>query len=390
MKKIKVLTIITRHNIGGATIQAILSSSNLNKNKYQSFLVKGSEGKDEGNMDDFAKRKKIEPVYIKELSREISLRKDLIAFWKLYQLIKREKPDIVHTHLAKAGTLGRIAAKLAGAPLIVHTFHGNLFHEYFDSIKSRLILNLERLLMRVSTRIIAISHSQEKELLEYRIGDPRKISCIPLGIELDPFLTSENNRGIFRGELNLDNEVPLIGIVARLVPIKGHIYFFKAVKIVSEDFPEARFIVIGNGELREELENLASELGIKKCVIFCGFRDDLVNIYADLDIVVLSSLNEGFPVSIIEALAAKKPVVATDVGGVKELVEDKVTGVLVPKQNPQRLAQGIIYLLKNPQKALRFGENGRKKVYPAFDYTRLVSDIEGLYENLLARLNKFY
>ena len=390
MRKIKVLSIITRHNIGGAAIQAILSSSHLNKNKYKSILVKGSEGEDEGNMDDFAKRKKIEPVYIKELSREISLRKDLIAFWKLYRLIKKEKPDIVHTHLAKAGTLGRIAAKLAGAPLTVHTFHGNLFHEYFDSIKSKLILNLERLLMRVSTRIIAISHSQEKELLEYRIGDPRKISCIPLGIELEPFLTSEDNRGIFRGELNLDNEIPLIGVVARLVPIKGHIYFLKAAKIVSEGFPEARFIVIGNGELREELENLASDLGIKKRVIFCGFRNDLVNIYADLDIVVLSSLNEGLPVSIIEALAAKKPVVATDVGGVKELVEDKVTGVLVPKQNPQRLAQGIIYLLKNPQKALRFGENGRKKVYPAFDYTRLVSDIEGLYENLLAGLNKFY
>lgn len=390
MNKIKVLTIITRHNIGGAASQTIVLSAYLNKNRFQSILVKGSEGKDEGNMDELAKSKKVEPIYIKELCRELSLKKDLIAFWKLYQLIRKEKPDIVHTHTAKAGTLGRLAAKLAGVSVIIHTFHGNVFEGYFNSIKSKLFLNIERFLAFLSDQIIAISHTQKQALLKYGIGNPDKISCIPLGLELEPFLTPENSKGNFRRELNLETNIPLIGIVARLVPIKGHNYFLEAARIVSGDFPEARFILIGDGELRGKLENLASDLGIEEKVIFCGFRNDLVNIYADLDIVVLSSLNEGLPVSIIEALAAKKPVVATNVGGVKDLVEDNVTGILVPKQDPQKLAYGIAFLLQKPEVAKNFGENGRKKVYPALNYTKLISDIEALYESLvLNNLSRF-
>ncbi|OGC83077.1 MAG: hypothetical protein A2W07_00135 [candidate division Zixibacteria bacterium RBG_16_43_9] len=385
MKKIKVLMIITRHNIGGAASQTILLSAYLNKNRFKSIIVKGSEGKDEGNMDDLANSKNVKPIYIKELSREISPRKDLVAFWKLYRIIRREKPDIVHTHLAKAGTLGRVAAKLAGAPIIVHTFHGNLFQEHFNSSQSKFFLNLEKLLMRISNKIIAISNSQKQELLNYKVGDPRKIACIPLGLELEPFLTSEHNRGVFRKELALEEKVPLIGVIARLVPIKGHDYFFEAAKLISQEFPSVRFIVVGDGELRKTLTDLVTDLGIEDKVIFCGFRKDLVNIYADLDIVVLSSLNEGLPVSIIEALAARKAVVATDVGGVKDLVEHGVTGLIVPKQDPQKLAQGMTYLLRNPQEGLKFGENGRKKVYPSLNYTRLVSDIENLYEGLLRK-----
>jgi len=384
MRKIKIVRIITRQNIGGPAFQTVLLTSHLNKNRFKSILIKGKEGKDEGDMEELAKSKKIEPIHIKELSREISLRKDLIAFWRLYRIIRKEKPDIVHTHTAKAGTLGRLAAKLAGVPIIVHTFHGNVFQGYFNSFKSKLFLHIERLLALFSTRLIAISHSQEQDILKYKIGNLQKISCIPLGLELKPFLTSEKKKGVFRKELNIGEKIPLIGIIARLVPIKGHIYFFEAVKIVSQDFPSAKFIVIGDGELRKKLMDLVVDLEIDDKVIFCGFRKDLDNIYADLDVVVLSSLNEGLPVSIIEALGAKKPVVATEVGGVKDLVEDKVTGVLVPKQDPQRLAQGIVYLLKKPEVAKIFGENGRKKVYPTFNYTRLVSNIEELYENLIA------
>lgn len=385
MKKIKVLMIITRHNIGGAASQTILLSAYLNKNRFQSTLIKGSEGKDEGNMDELAKSKKVEPIYIKELCREISLKKDLIAFWKLYQLIRKEKSDIVHTHTAKAGTLGRLAAKLAGVPVIIHTFHGNIFEGYFNSFKSRLFLIIERVLSRVSTKIIAISESQNKELLKYRIGKPHKIARIPLGLELEPFLKVEQKRGAFRKEVSLEDDIPLIGIVARLVPIKGHSYFFEAAKLVSQDFPSAKFIVVGDGELKKGLVNLVKDLGIEDKVIFCGFRNDLVKIYADLDIVVLSSLNEGLPVSIIESLAAKKPVVATDVGGVRDLVEHRVTGILVPKQDSRNLARGIMYLLKNPAEGLKFGDNGRKKVYPVFNYTSLVSETEELYENLLKK-----
>jgi len=385
MKRIKVLRIITRQNIGGPAFQTILLTSHLDHNRFESILVKGSEGKDEGDMDELAKSKKIELIYVKELSREISLRKDLIAFWKLYRIIRREKPDIVHTHTAKAGTLGRFAARLAGVPIVVHTFHGNIFEGYFSSLKSKLFLNIERLLASLSSKVIAISHSQKQALLKYKICNPGRISCIPLGLELEPFLNSEKKKGIFRKELNLDEGIPLIGIVARLVPIKGHIYFLEAAKLVSQDFPSAKFIVVGDGELRKKLMDLVTDLGIKDKVIFCGFRKNLTDIYADLDIVVLSSLNEGLPVSIIEALTAKKAVVATEVGGVRDLVEHGVTGILVPKQDSKNLAQGMLYLLKNPQEGLKFGENGRKKVYPALNYTRLVSDIEELYEDLVAK-----
>jgi glycosyltransferase involved in cell wall biosynthesis len=385
MKKIKILRIITRQNIGGPAFQTILLTTHLNHGRFISILVKGSEGKDEGDMEELARLKKVVPICIRELGREISLRKDLVAFWKLYRLIKKEKPDIVHTHTAKAGTLGRFAAKLAGVPLTVHTFHGNIFEGYFNSFKSRFFLNIERLLATFSDKLIAISPSQKQELLRYNISKPNKIICIPLGLELEPFLDSEKKKGIFRKELNLDQGIPLIGIVARLVPIKGHSNFLEAAKLVSQDFPSARFIVIGDGELRRKLIDLATDLGIKDKVIFCGFRKNLVDIYADLDIVVLSSLNEGLPVSIIEALTARKAVVATEVGGVKDLVENGVTGMLVPNQDSKNLAQGILYLLRNPQERLKFGENGRKKVYPALNYTRLVSDMEELYEDLVAK-----
>jgi glycosyltransferase involved in cell wall biosynthesis len=386
MKKIKVMTIITRHNIGGAASQTILLSAYLNKNRFQSILVKGSEGKDEGSMDELAKSKKVEPIYIKELCREISFKKDLLAFWKLYQLIRKEKPDIVHTHTAKAGTLGRLAARLSGVPVIIHTFHGNIFEGYFNSLKSRFFLIVERALSRISTKIIAISESQKKELLKFRIGNPRKIARIPLGLELEPFLKAEQKKGAFRKELGVEDDIPLIGIVARLVPIKGHSYFFEAAKLVSQDFPSARFIVVGDGELKNGLVNLVKDLGIKDKIIFCGFRNDLAKIYADLDIVVLSSLNEGLPVSIIESLAAQKPVVATDVGGVRDLVEHGVTGILVPKQDSKSLARGILYLLKNPQECIIFGENGKKTVNPAYNITNLFSGITELYENLVMRV----
>ncbi len=387
MKRIKVLRIITRQNIGGPAFQTILLTSHLNRARFKSILVKGSEGKDEGNMDELAKLKGVEPVYVEELGREISWRKDLIAFWKLYRLIRKERPQIVHTHLAKAGTLGRLAAKLAGVPVVVHTFHGNLFQEHFNSTKGSLFLYLERILTRISSKIIAISPSQEKELLRYQVGASRKIARIPLGLDLEPFLTAEQNRGTFRKELALEESTPLIGIVARLVPIKGHSYFFEAAKQIGQAFPLAKFVGVGDGPLRTKLEKLVADSGIEDKVIFCGFRKDLVNVYADLDIVVLSSLNEGLPVSVIEALAAKKAVVATNVGGVKDLIEHMITGIIVPKQDPRKLAQGIEYLLRYPQEALKFGENGRKKVYPWLNYTRLVSDIEDLYESLMLKRN---
>jgi glycosyltransferase involved in cell wall biosynthesis len=381
-RKIKVLRIITRLSVGGSSIHAILLTAHLNKETFHSQLLKGNEGKDEGNLKDLLHRKQVDPVVIPQLKREISLKNDLVTFWKLYRWMCREKPDIVHTHSAKAGTLGRLAAKLAGVPIIIHTFHGHLFRGYFGPKKSRLVVFIERLLALVSTKIVAVTQSQKDELLRYKIAPFQKIVSIPLGLELDLLQNTQKEKGAFRSELGLDNDVALIGSIARLVPVKGHVFLFHAAQKVIDTFPRVKVLVIGDGELRNELENLAIRLGIDKNVVFCGFRRDLPKIYADLDIVALTSLNEGLPVAVIEAMASQTAVVAYDVGGVKDLIEPNVTGISVPFGEINRLAESIVFLLKNPRERERLGRNARRKVYPRLCYQRLVRDFEKFYLEL--------
>jgi glycosyltransferase involved in cell wall biosynthesis len=388
--KIKVLRIITRLSVGGSSIHTILLTAHLDKQIFDSLLIKGSEGKDEGDLRDLLFRKKIDPLLIPELRREISFKNDLITFWKLYKLVRAEKPAIVHTHSAKAGTLGRLAAKLAGVPVIVHTFHGHLFRGYFSPKKSRLVIFIERLLALVSTKIVAVTQSQKDELLRYKIAPSQKIVSIPLGLELDLLQNLQTERGAFRSELGLDKDDALIGSIARLVPVKGHTFLFRAARKVIDTFPRVKILLIGDGELRNELENLASRLGIGKNVVFCGFRRDLPKIYADLDIVALTSLNEGLPVAVIEAMASQTAVVAYDVGGVKDLIEPNVTGISVPFGEIDRLAESIIFLLKNPQERERLGRNARRKVYPSLHYQRLVRDFEKFYLELTENQHSKY
>ena len=387
-RRVKVLRIITRLNIGGPAFHTILLTAHLNPEIFHSKLVKGDEGKQEGEMEYLLERKKVIPIFVPELVRELSLKKDFIAFWKLYKLIRQERPDIVHTHMAKAGTLGRLAAKLAGVSIIVHTFHGHVFHSYFGTVKTKIFITIEKLLALLTTQIVAVSQSQREEILRYKIAPPKKVVCIPLGLELDLFLDAEKKKGQLRAELNLNQDHKLVGIIARLVPVKGHSFLFQAAKGVIPNLPNVKFLVVGDGPLRTELESLAVQQGIQKNVIFCGFRKDLPKIYADLDVVVLTSLNEGLPVAVIEGMAAAKPAVAFDVGGVKDLIQDNVTGILVPFGDVQRLADSIISLLENPQECERLGQNARQKAYPHFDFRRLVSDMEKFYCQLLKnRLN---
>jgi len=375
-------------NIGGPAFHTILLTAHLDREIFSSKLVKGEEGKQEGEMNDLLKRKKVVPIFIAELIRELSLKEDLIAFFKLYKLIRKERPDIVHTHMAKAGTLGRLAAKLAGVSTIVHTFHGHVFHSYFGRVKSKIFIIIEKLLALLSNQIVAVSQNQREEIVRYKIAPPKKVTCIPLGLELDSFLDVEKKRGQLRAELNLTQVHKLVGIIARLVPVKGHSFLFEAAQRVIPIFPQVRFLVVGDGELNKELEDLAAQLGLKRNVIFCGFRKDLPRIYADLDVVALTSLNEGLPVAIIEGMAAARPVVAFDVGGVKDLIQDDVTGILVPFGNVQKLADSIVYLLKDTRERQRLGQNARRKAYPHLDYRRLVRDMEKFYCQLFKnRLN---
>jgi glycosyltransferase involved in cell wall biosynthesis len=386
-RKIKVLRIITRLNIGGPALHAILLTSGLDKEKFESHLLTGQEGESEGNMLALMKEEAVKPVVIKTLERKISWRNDLRTLWEIWKIVRWIKPDILHTHLAKAGTLGRVVGWLANVPVIIHTFHGHTFHSYFSPLKTKLFILIEKWLSLFTTRIITLSSSQRQEILNYGIGNPKKVIIIPLGLDLEEMLKGKQNEGMLRKELKVGVEIPLVGIIARLVPIKGHHYFLEAARIVATEIPSVKFLIIGDGPLRESLKTRAERLGLENYAIFLGFRRDLAKIYADLDLVVLSSLNEGLPVSIIEAMAARKAVVATNVGGVKDLIRPGVNGLLVPPKRPDLLAEAIISLLKDPSKRKKMGEIAQKKFAPQFKKENLFKNLSSLYHSLLAEKN---
>ncbi len=402
MKKIKILRIIARLNIGGPAVHSILLTRYLINDRFDSILLTGMIGKSEGDMMYLAEANNIKPVLIKELGREISWKNDIIAFLKILRIAFKERPDIIHTHTAKAGTLGRMAGIIYNTisshkTYLVHTFHGHIFNSYFSTLKTNFFILIERVLARFTDKIIVISKGQEKELSEkLNIKDKSKLELIPLGLDLSPFYEAEKYCSLFKRELGLDDDTKLIGIIGRLVPVKNHRMFLDAVKKYKEiDNKKVKFIIIGDGELGEELKKYSIDFGIKDDVIFTGWRKDLENIYSDLDMVVITSFNEGTPVSIIEAMAAGKPVIATDVGGVKDLFTEKsevrsqksevrlyCEGILINSNDPDSLSEGIDFLLDNPEMAKDMGRMGRMTVKERFDISRLVRDMEGMYERL--------
>jgi len=382
---IKILRAITRLNIGGPAIHAILLSRALNDGAlFQSTLVTGTTAPHEGDMLDLARARSVEPLMLPALGREISPLDDLVSLARMVNLVRQLRPDIVHTHMAKAGTVGRLAARICGVPLVVHTYHGHVFHSYFSPARTRVFLTIERALGLATNRIIVVGDGQRDEIASYGVAPLRKLTTIRLGLELDQFLDTESHRGELRRELGIDADAPLVGIVGRLVPIKAPELFLQAAVKVREALPSAQFLVVGDGERRQELETLADHLGLKASVHFLGWRRDLVRVYADLDVVVLSSLNEGSPVVLIEALASARPVVATAVGGVPEVVINGQTGLTVPVSDVASLSESILTLLRDRALADRLGQAGRQHVYPRYDSSRLVDDVRQLYLNELA------
>lgn len=379
------MQVIARLNIGGPAIHTILLTAGLDPTRFESTLVTGVEAAYEGNMLDLAAQKGVQPQVIPELGREISPLRDWVTLIRLYRLFRDQRPHIVHTHTAKAGTVGRLAARLAGVPIVIHTFHGHVFHDYFGPLQTRVFIRTERCLASLSDRIVAVSEGQRQELAAYGVASLDKIAVVPLGFELDGLLNCESLRGQLRRELGISERTALVGIVARLTAIKNHRLFLDAARLIVEAGQEALFLVVGDGELRSELEAYAAELGLAERVIFTGWRRDLPRIYADLDVVALSSLNEGTPVSLIEAMAAAKPVVATEVGGVSDVVFDKKSGYLVQSKDPEGLAKGILDLLRAPDRAREMGLVGRAAVHPTYASETLLANIERLYFELLER-----
>ncbi|GAC1318657.1 MAG: glycosyltransferase family 4 protein [Chloroflexota bacterium] len=382
---INVLRVITRLNIGGPAIHAILLTRALNDGApFHSTLVAGTTTAHEGDMLDLARDNAVAPILLPALGREISPIDDITALARMVALIRQIKPDIVHTHMAKAGTIGRLAARVCGVPLIVHTYHGHVFHGYFSPAKTHVFLMIERALGLATQHIITVGDGQRDEIARYGVAPREKLIPIRLGLELGMFLDAERHRGELRGQLGIESDTPLVGIVARLVPVKAHDVFFTAVRDVRDRIPRARFVVIGDGERRQELEALVAHMGLADAVQFLGWRRDLPRVYADLDVVALSSRNEGSPVALIEALASARPVVSTAVGGVPEVVVHGETGLTVPRNDAGALADAIVRLLTDRDLAQKLGAAGRRHVYPRYDSSRLVADVKELYLRELA------
>jgi glycosyltransferase involved in cell wall biosynthesis len=384
--KIKILRVIARLNIGGPAIHVVLLTAGLDRKRFESLLVSGPENPGEGSMLDYALSHGVQPIMIPDIVGEFSLGpRELRALVRLYRLIRRERPHIVHTHTAKAGFVGRLAARLARVPVVVHTFHGHILHGYYSPRKTQLLRGMERILAGMTDRVIAVSEQVKQDLVTYGVAPAGKILVVPLGLELEPFLEGSQSRGAFRRELNLNGVERLVGIVGRIFPIKNHHLFLNAAALVARQEPTARFVIVGDGVLRPAMEQYARTLDIAERVIFTGWRRDLARIYADLDVLAVTSNNEGTPVSAIEAMAAGCPVVAMRVGGLPDLISDGETGYLVPPGDSQAASAAMLRLLREPEMARRMGQAARALVRERFAAQRLVSDMQRLYPELLGR-----
>jgi len=384
----KIVRIIARLNIGGPSIHTVLLSSELNKRGHRDVLVCGKVNDSEGDMMYLARDYNVTPIVVPDLGREISLIKDFKAFITLFSLLMRERPDIVHTHTAKAGTLGRLAAICAGVPIKVHTFHGHIFDGYFSPMKARAFLLIERFLALFTDRVIAVSELVKDEIVnKLKVTEDSKCVVVPLGFELGRFLECEKRRGAFRKELNVGPDALLVGIVGRLVPIKNHTMFLGVAKnIIDKKInPGIKFVIIGDGECAGDLKKQVQKHGLENGVLFTGWRQDLASVYADLDVIALTSLNEGTPVSIIEACACAKPVIATDVGGVRDIVAQGENGYLAASNDVEDFSNKLADLLCDEGTRARFGSRGRELVRTKYSKERLVKDIESLYDDCLEK-----
>lgn len=411
-----VVRLTSRLNVGGIARHVTWLTAGLNRWRYRTLLVAGTVPPGEDDMGYFAASHGVTPFIIPEMSREISL-KDALVVWKLYRLLVRLRPDMVHTHSAKAGTAGRLAGllyrwltpgALIGRPRpcrFVHTFHGHIFHSYYGPLKTRLFLAIEKLLARLVTdRIVVISPQQYREIHEhFGVGRPEQLAVIRLGLNLDVFADWSSRRDILRRELGVRPSDRLVGIVGRLTEIKNHALFLQSVALYKKVHGGAAkhrvlFLIVGDGHLRQGLEEQARGLGLGDSVLFLGTRKDPEIFYPALDVMALTSLNEGTPLTLIEAMANARPVLATAVGGVVDLLGQAdeqaqqgkdlgftvcERGVRVRSGDAPAFAEGLAWLLAAEDLRGEMGERGRAFVEDYYSKERLLSDVKKLYEELL-------
>jgi glycosyltransferase involved in cell wall biosynthesis len=379
----RVIRAIARLNVGGPAWNAVLLSAGT-RARYPTLLAIGSTGANEADGSDLAAAHGVEVVRIPGLGRDIRWLGDLRALWGLWCLCRRVRPEIVHTHTAKAGTLGRLAAWLAGVPVRVHTFHGHVFRGYFAPWQTAIYIWIERLLARLTTRVVAISPRQADELRGYLHLSADKITVIPLGFDLQRFATADarSARDRFRTALQARDDQVLVTMVGRLTAIKNHPLAMRAFAGLGATGENALLVLVGGGEDESKLRALARSLGIEARVRFAGWWRDLEAVYSGSDIIALSSDNEGTPVCLIEALACGRAVVATDVGGVADVLDEGHFGMLVPPGQVDAFTQALARLL-DPAARARYETLDHSAVLTRYDVSRLIADMQALYDELL-------
>lgn len=387
----RVLRIINRLNIGGPTYNVAYLTRYMQP-EYETLLVAGTKLDEEESSDYILDKLGVKSRKVSEMKREINFSSDWKAYKELKKIIREFKPDIVHTHAAKSGTLGRLAAIHCNVPVIVHTFHGHVFHSYFSPLKTKIFLFIERYLASKCSAIVAISDLQKKELCnDFKVCDPARAVVIPLGFDLDRFRENmPDKRNSFREKYLLGDKIA-VGIIGRFAPVKNHHLFLKAYKRLTDSTNnKVVAVLVGDGDDRKNLEALCTDLGLsfnngekETQVIFTSWIKEIDTALAGLDIVAMTSLNEGTPVSLIEAQAAGKPIVSTNVGGIENVVLPGQTALLSESGDEEAFAKNLLKLVENESMRTQFSEKGWEHVRNKFHYLRLVEDMKALYERLL-------
>ncbi len=387
----KVLRIINRFNLGGPTYNAAYLTKYMAP-EFETLLIGGDKDETEDSSKFIINELGLHTITISEMKRAIDFKNDVIAYNKIKAIIKRYKPDIVHTHASKAGTLGRMAAFSCNVKVVVHTFHGHVFHSYFNKGITSFYKNIERRLANKTSRIIALSEKQKDELSNiHKICASNKISIVPLGFDLTRFQENkEIKRKLFRDKYQISDDEIAIGIIGRLVPIKNHKLFLDSLNyVLNNTRKKVRAFIVGDGEEKNKIMNLAKQLDI--CFIekgdsntiapltFTSWIKEIDHVNAGMDIVVLTSLNEGTPVSLIEAQASNKPIVTTNVGGIENVVSVNQTAFLSEKGDYISFAKNLFLFTENDKLRSEMGEKGWDFVKEKFHYSRLVNDMKEIY-----------
>ncbi|HHT9137263.1 MAG TPA: glycosyltransferase family 4 protein [Candidatus Wunengus sp. YC60] len=384
-EKIRVLHVITRLEKGGAPAVLLEVLRRCDKRQFVHHIATGLAQEPENDMIAFAKDVGFQVFIIPALIREIHPFLDVYALLKLYFLIRKGRYDIVHCHTSKGGFVGRLAARMAKVHGIVYSPHGDIFEGYFGKLKTCLFVWLERFSAGFTDKIITLTKSGIEPYLKAEIGQKSQFNYIYNGVDIESIEKRKVDRIQKRQEIGVENDCPLVVTAGRLVPVKGHTYLIAALDQVRKEIPNIRLVFLGDGELKDELLRHTKILGLENHVRFLGMRNDVPEIISCSDLFALPSINEGFGVVLLEAMAMKCPIVATNVGGVPEVVLDGETGFLVPPKDPVQLARGIIRLLKDTSPALQMAENGYQRLKTCFDIKETVTKTERLYKELLER-----